>query len=81
MVSCARATRGLVFTWRMLPSPDSSRVRIDGVLLGTGSEVTVAHELYQDWADHASRTETAWTQDSRCANPHNKSLCTACIIA
>src|SRR5262249_1362124 len=54
--------RRLVFTWRVPPSQDTSRVSIDIVPLGTGSELTLIHELHPDWADYASRTEAAWTK-------------------
>jgi uncharacterized protein YndB with AHSA1/START domain len=52
--------RRLVFTWRVPPSTDSSRVSIDIVPLEAGSEVTLTHELHPDWAEYASRAEGAW---------------------
>ena len=56
--------RRLVFTWRVPPSPDTSRVIVEIALSesGSGSEVTVTHELHPAWADYAGRAESAWTQ-------------------
>ncbi len=39
---------------------DRSRVAIDIAPAGTGSELTLTHELHPDWADFASRAEDGW---------------------
>jgi|SRR5262245_5254668 len=54
--------RRLAFTWSVRPSKDVSRVDIDIVPQGTGCELTLTHELHPDWAEYASRTESAWTK-------------------
>ncbi|GGE12218.1 hypothetical protein GCM10011571_12010 [Marinithermofilum abyssi] len=54
--------RRLVFTWGVAGEEGSSRVIIDIVPLEKGCELTLTHELHQDWADYVSRTENAWTK-------------------
>jgi uncharacterized protein YndB with AHSA1/START domain len=62
----------LVFTWRVEPSKDDSRVAIDIVPIGgapdatgptkSGSELTLTHELHPAWADYADRTAQGWNK-------------------
>jgi uncharacterized protein YndB with AHSA1/START domain len=55
--------RRLVFTWGVRQdSGDSSRVMVDIVAQGTGSELTLTHELDPAWADYASRTRDSWAR-------------------
>jgi uncharacterized protein YndB with AHSA1/START domain len=55
--------RRLVFTWWIRQdSVDSSRVMVDIVAQGTGSEITLTHELDPAWADYESRTRDSWTK-------------------
>ena len=55
--------RRLVFTWGVRQdSGDSSRVMVDVVAQGTGSELILTHELDPAWADYESRTRDSWTK-------------------
>ena len=55
--------RHLVFTWGIRQdSGDSSRVMVDIVDQGTGSELTLTHELDPAWAEYESRTRDSWTK-------------------
>jgi uncharacterized protein YndB with AHSA1/START domain len=61
--------RRLAFSWGVVQAPtgtssstDMSRVSIDIVALPTGCELTLAHEMHPDWADHASRAAAGWTK-------------------
>jgi uncharacterized protein YndB with AHSA1/START domain len=55
--------RRLVFTWGVKQdSGDSSRVMVDIIAQGTGSELTLTHELDPAWADYESRTRDSWTK-------------------
>ena len=51
--------RRLVFTFSVDSSP-GDRVTIDIVLLESGSELTLTHEMQPEWAEYASRTEQGW---------------------
>jgi uncharacterized protein YndB with AHSA1/START domain len=52
----------LAFTWQVKGTADSSKVFVDIQPDGTGSVVTLAHELSPNWADYRERTEAAWTK-------------------
>lgn len=55
--------RRLAFTWGIRQdSGDSSRVMVDIVAQGTGSELALTHELDPAWADYASRTRDSWAK-------------------
>lgn len=55
--------RRLVFTWGVAgASTDESVVKIDIVASGTGSQLTLTHEMNPKWAEYASRTEAGWTR-------------------
>ena len=55
--------RHLLFTWGIRQdSGDSSRVMVDIVDQGTGSELTLTHELDPAWAEYESRTRDSWTK-------------------
>ena len=55
--------RRLVFTWGVpAESPERSRVAVAIAPQGSGSEVTLVHELHPAWADYVDRTHTAWTK-------------------
>ncbi len=54
--------RRLVFTWGIRQdSGDSSRVIVEVVPSGSGSELTLVHELDPHWAEYAARTEAGWS--------------------
>ena len=54
--------RRLVFTWRVEPSKDDSRVTIDIAAKDGGSELTLTHELHPAWADYVDRTAQGWNK-------------------
>jgi uncharacterized protein YndB with AHSA1/START domain len=55
--------RRLVFTWGIAgESEDESLVIIEIGPSGTGTELSLTHELDAKWADYASRTEAGWTR-------------------
>lgn len=52
----------LAFTWGVAPgTDDKSRVTIDIVPLGNGTELTLTHEMDLGWADYAEQTQQGWT--------------------
>jgi uncharacterized protein YndB with AHSA1/START domain len=56
--------RRLVFTWRTPPLTDSSRVIIEIVPQGDGCELTLTHEMDQQWAGFVDRAAAAWQKMS-----------------
>ncbi len=55
--------RRLVFTWGVSgSSADESVVSIEITATGTGSQLTLTHEMDSKWAEYASRTEAGWTK-------------------
>jgi uncharacterized protein YndB with AHSA1/START domain len=55
--------RKLVFTWGIAgESADAGVVTIEIAVTGTGSQLTLTHEMDAKWADYASRTEAGWTK-------------------
>jgi uncharacterized protein YndB with AHSA1/START domain len=52
--------RRLVFTWGVASEAARSRVTVEIEPIGSGSALTLTHELHPDWADFAARTEEAW---------------------
>lgn len=55
--------RRLVFSWGVpSDSPDKSRVVVEIAPQGSGSELTLTHELHPGWAGYVARTEAAWTK-------------------
>lgn len=55
--------RRLVFTWGIAgASADESVVSIEITATGTGSELTLTHEMDARWAEYAGRTEAGWTK-------------------
>ncbi|MDB5334508.1 MAG: hypothetical protein JWN70_127 [Planctomycetaceae bacterium] len=55
--------RRLVFTWGVTgSSAEESVVCIDITATGTGSQLTLTHEMDSKWAEYASRTEAGWTK-------------------
>jgi uncharacterized protein YndB with AHSA1/START domain len=52
--------RRLVFTWRTPPDPDSSRVVIEITPTPDGCELTLTHEMDEQWATFVDRAAGAW---------------------
>lgn len=52
--------RRLVFTWRTPPLTDSSRVIVEIAATGNGCELTLTHEMDQQWAAFVDRAAGAW---------------------
>ena len=51
----------LAFTWGVAPETgDNSRVTIDLVPLGNGTELTLTHEMDPEWASYAKQTRQGW---------------------
>lgn len=51
----------LSFTWAIgSHDENSSRVTLEVIPLGSGSEVTLTHEIPIEWADYAERTRGSW---------------------
>jgi len=56
--------RRLVFTWRTPPLTASSRVIVEIVPQGEGCELTLQHEMEQQWASFVDRAAGAWQKMS-----------------
>jgi uncharacterized protein YndB with AHSA1/START domain len=56
--------RRLVFTWRTPPLAASSRVIIEIAAKAEGCELTLTHEMDQQWADFVDRAAAAWQKMS-----------------
>lgn len=55
--------RRLVFTWGVTgSSAEESCVSIEIAATGTGSQLTLTHEMDSKWAEYASRTEAGWAK-------------------
>lgn len=52
--------RRLVFTWRTPPLTESSRVIVEIAAKGDGCELTLTHEMDQQWAAFVDRAAGAW---------------------
>ncbi|MEK6555046.1 MAG: SRPBCC family protein [Bdellovibrionota bacterium] len=56
----------LAFTWGVQMKPtenhSDSRVRIEIIGLGTGTQLTLNHDIPAEWADYADRTKEGWTK-------------------
>ena len=50
----------LVFTWRTPPLTESSRVIIEIAAKGDGCELTLTHEMDQQWAAFVDQAAGAW---------------------
>ena len=53
----------LVFTWTTRDSlPDTSRVVVEIAPSGSGSQLTLIHEMDPKWAGFADRVQNGWTK-------------------
>jgi uncharacterized protein YndB with AHSA1/START domain len=55
-----RRPHRLVFTWRTPPLEQESRVIIEVVRNDDGCELTLVHEMNEQWADFVDRAAAAW---------------------
>ena len=56
--------RRLIFTWRTPPLTETSRVIVDIAPHGDGCELTLTHEMDQQWASFVDRAAGAWQKMS-----------------
>jgi uncharacterized protein YndB with AHSA1/START domain len=53
--------RRLVFTWGVHDEPgETSRVIVEIAPVGDGCEVTLTHEMAEEWREYAERTAAGW---------------------